>query len=46
MTVTEIDGEWAVVDDAGTKFGSIHATCLSTLVTDRVMEAWYHPSIA
>ena len=21
-------------------------TCLSPLVTDRVMEAWYHPSIA
>ena len=27
-------------------FGSIHRTCLSPLVTDRVMEAWYHPSIA
>jgi hypothetical protein len=25
---------------------SIHATCLSPLVTDRAMEAWYHPSIA
>jgi ABC-type uncharacterized transport system substrate-binding protein len=25
-------------------FGSIHRTCLSPLVTDRVMEAWYHPS--
>jgi hypothetical protein len=25
-------------------FGSIHAICLSTLVTDRAMEAWYHPS--
>src|SRR5262249_37196871 len=22
------------------------ATCLSALVTDRAMEAWYHPSIA
>jgi hypothetical protein len=22
-------------------FGSIHATCLSALVTDRVMEEWY-----
>jgi hypothetical protein len=21
-----------------------HATCLSPLVTDRAMEAWYHPS--
>jgi len=27
-------------------FGSIHATRLSALVTDRAMEAWYHPSIA
>ena len=27
-------------------FGSIHRTCLSPLVTDRAMEAWYHPSIA
>ena len=27
-------------------FGSFHRTCLSPLVTDRVMEAWYHPSIA
>jgi len=26
--------------------GSIHATCLSALVTDRAMEACYHPSIA
>jgi hypothetical protein len=32
--------------DSQEVFGSIHATCLSTLVTDRVMEAWYHPSIA
>src|SRR5262245_21325933 len=23
--------------------GSIHATCLSALVADRAMEAWYHP---
>jgi ABC-type uncharacterized transport system substrate-binding protein len=27
-------------------FGSIHATCLSALVTDWAMETWYHPSIA
>src|SRR5262249_57351588 len=27
-------------------FGSIHSTCLSALVTDRAMEAWYPPSIA
>jgi hypothetical protein len=27
-------------------FGSIHRTCLSALVTDRAMKAWYHPSIA
>ena len=27
-------------------FGSIHRTCLSALVTDRAMEAWYDPSIA
>src|SRR5262245_12128152 len=24
--------------------GSIHRTCLSALVTDRAMGAWYHPS--
>jgi hypothetical protein len=29
-----------------TVFGSINATCLSALVTDRAMEAWYHASIA
>jgi hypothetical protein len=27
-------------------FGCIHRTCLSPLVTDRVMEVWYNPSIA
>jgi hypothetical protein len=27
-------------------FGSIHTTCLSALVTDPAMEAWYHLSIA
>jgi hypothetical protein len=27
-------------------FGSVHRTCLSALVTDRAMEACYHPSIA
>jgi hypothetical protein len=27
-------------------FGSIPLTCLSALVTDRAMEAWYHASIA
>jgi hypothetical protein len=27
-------------------FGTIHRTGLSPLVTDRPMEAWYHPSIA
>ena len=26
--------------------GSIHSTCLSALVADPAMEAWYHPSIA
>ena len=36
-------GGKAVVQPA---FGSIHRTCLSPLVTDRAMEAWYHPSIA
>src|SRR5262249_20625342 len=24
-------------------FESIHSTCLSALITDRAMEAWYHP---
>src|SRR5262245_33009304 len=27
-------------------FGSIYWTCLSTLATDRAMEAWYDPSMA
>jgi hypothetical protein len=27
-------------------FGSIHAICLSALIPDRAMEAWYRPSIA
>ena len=26
--------------------GGFHSTCLPALATDRVMEAWYHPSIA
>src|SRR5262245_10232036 len=26
-------------------FGRIHGTCLSSLVTDRAVEAWYHPSV-
>src|SRR5690348_15347168 len=26
-------------------FGSIHRTCLSPLVTDHEMEAWYHPPL-
>jgi hypothetical protein len=26
-------------------FGSIHRTCLSAFVTDRAMEAWYHPPL-
>jgi Protein of unknown function (DUF2939) len=36
--------EWPSVTPS--VFGSIHATCLSALVTDPAMEAWYHPSIA
>jgi hypothetical protein len=35
-----------VASDSKRSFGSIHATCLSALVTDRAMEAWYDPSIA
>ena len=27
-------------------FGGILSTCLPALVTDRAMEAWYHPAIA
>jgi len=27
--------------DPSESFGSIHTTCLSALVTDRAMEAWY-----
>jgi hypothetical protein len=27
-------------------FGSIHRTCLSVLVTDWAIEAWYYPFIA
>ena len=40
------------VDNPGTasepkrSFGDFHSTCLSTLVTDVAMEAWYHSSIA
>jgi hypothetical protein len=26
--------------------GAFHAACLSPLVTDRAMAAWYHPSMA
>jgi len=36
----------SVANDAERSFGSIHWTCLTALVTDRVMEAWYYPSIA
>jgi hypothetical protein len=32
--------------DSQAVFGSIHATCLSPLVTTRATEAWYHPSMA
>jgi hypothetical protein len=33
-------------DQSQAVFGSIHRTCLSVLVTDHPMEAWYHRSIA
>src|SRR5262245_54496860 len=33
-------------DPAKRSFGGIHSTCLSALVADRAMEAWYHSSIA
>jgi hypothetical protein len=33
-------------NDPQAVFGSIHATCLSPLVTDRAIAAWYHASIA
>jgi putative ABC transport system substrate-binding protein len=38
----------AAVTELGPRavFGSIHRTCLSALVADRAMDAWYHPSIA
>jgi ABC-type uncharacterized transport system substrate-binding protein len=39
-------GRHMLVESLRAVFGSIHRTCLSPLVTDRVMEAWYHPSIA
>ena len=32
--------------DPSGDFGSIPRTCLSASVTDRAMEAWYHPFIA
>jgi hypothetical protein len=35
-----------LVESLRAVFGSIHRTCLSALVADRAMEAWYHPSIA
>ena len=39
------------VDNPGTaseakrSFGDFHSTCLSTLVADRAVEAWYHPPL-
>ena len=36
----------SVENDPNRSFEAFHATCLSALVTDRAMEAWYHPSIA
>src|SRR6516164_128608 len=39
---TSVHGGKAVVQPV---FGSIHRTCLSPLVTDRAMEAWYHSSL-
>jgi hypothetical protein len=45
---TSIVSSRAAVIEFGAQavFGSIHRTCLPTLVTDRAMEAWYHSSIA
>jgi hypothetical protein len=39
-------GRHMLVESLRAVFGSIHRTCLSALVADRVMEAWYDPSIA
>jgi hypothetical protein len=39
-------GQHMLVESLRAVFGSIHRTCLSALVTDLAMEAWYHPSIA
>ena len=35
----------SVVDDPKRSFEAFNSTCLSALVTDWAMEAWYHPSI-
>ena len=39
-------GRHMLVESLRAIFGSIYRTCLSPLVTDRAMEAWYHPFIA
>ena len=39
-------GGHILVESLRAVFGTIHRTCLSALVTDRAMEAWYHSSIA
>jgi ABC transporter substrate binding protein len=39
-------GRHMLVESLRALFGSIHRTCLSPLVTDRAMEAWYHPFVA
>src|SRR5262249_59348058 len=38
-------GQRKIFARSGPYRGSIHSTCLP-LVTDRAIEAWYHPSIA
>jgi len=35
----------SVVDDPKRSFEAFNSTCLSALVTDWAMEAWYHPSM-
>jgi hypothetical protein len=35
-----------VADDPGAVIRRLIRACLPALATDRVMEAWYHPSIA
>src|SRR5262245_60297432 len=42
QTLTRLQGD----PEPKRSFGSIYSICLSALVTDRAIKAWYRPSIA